>query len=64
MGNGVVVDQSEDPAAFADALSQLLSGKAGRTRMGKAGRALAFDRFSWDRVAGEKLTAWNRTPTQ
>jgi len=57
-GNGVVVENAEDPQAFAAALSQMLSDKARREKMGRAGRTLAEQRFGWDRVAADILSVW------
>ncbi|HWI63799.1 MAG TPA: glycosyltransferase family 4 protein [Symbiobacteriaceae bacterium] len=58
-GNGLVVDRPEDPAAFADAISRLLSDSSGRASMGSAGRSMAQQSFGWDRVAKEILSVWS-----
>jgi spore coat protein SA len=57
-GNGLVVANPEDPAAFADAIHTLLADSGRRTRMGAAGRALAEARFGWERVASDISAAW------
>jgi glycosyltransferase involved in cell wall biosynthesis len=47
-GAGRVV--ASDPAALADALRQLLSDRATLAAMGRRGRSLVEDRYSWDRI--------------
>lgn len=62
-GNGVVVENPEDPTALARAIMELL-GNPGRAReFGQTGRRLAESRFGWERVAGEILAAWEEGPT-
>jgi spore coat protein SA len=56
--NGLIVDNPEDPEAFASQLNQLLPDADRRLQMGKNGRVLAESRFTWDRVAGEILDVW------
>lgn len=50
-GSGLVSDGA--PAALAGAMMQLLDDAALRAEMGRRGRALAEQRFGWDRIAGE-----------
>lgn len=58
-GNGLLVEQPENPQAFAEKLHTLLSNRDLQRRMGNAGRRLAEERFSWNRVASEVLQVWN-----
>ncbi|HYF80780.1 MAG TPA: glycosyltransferase family 4 protein [Symbiobacteriaceae bacterium] len=58
MGNGLVVDRPEDPAAMAAAISTLLSDSGKRNSMGSTGRALAEERYGWSRVAADILSVW------
>ena len=55
--NGLVVEP-EDTNDFADKLKNLLSDPKLRQKMGRTGRRLAEERFSWDRVAHQVLEAW------
>lgn len=57
-GNGLLVEQPEDPAAFARHLHTLLSNRDLQRRMGRAGRSLAEERFTWKRVAREVRSVW------
>ncbi|UFJ61074.1 glycosyltransferase family 4 protein [Brevibacillus sedimenti] len=58
-GNGLLVEQPENPQAFAEKLHTLLSNRDLQRRMGNAGRRLAEERFTWSRVAKEVLQIWN-----
>jgi spore coat protein SA len=58
-GNGLLVEQPENPQAFAEKLHTLLSNRDLQRRMGNAGRRLAEERFTWNRVASEVLQVWN-----
>jgi spore coat protein SA len=58
-GNGLLVEQPENPQAFAEKLHTLLTNRDLQRRMGSAGRRLAEERFTWDRVAREVLQVWN-----
>lgn len=58
-GNGLLVEQPENPQAFAEKLHTLLSNRDLQRRMGNAGRRLAEERFTWSRVAKEVLQVWN-----
>ncbi|MFA4132432.1 MULTISPECIES: glycosyltransferase family 4 protein [unclassified Brevibacillus] len=57
--NGLLVEQPEDPLAFAVQLKQLLSSRDLQRQMGRSGRQLAEQRFTWDRVARDVLDVWN-----
>src|SRR5262249_37100244 len=50
-GCGIVTDGA--PAALAAAIGRLLGDATLRADMGRRGRALAEERFGWDRIAGE-----------
>lgn len=49
--------EAEEPQAFADATVALLGDEAAAAALGAAGRALAFDRFSWSRTTAP-IGAW------
>jgi len=51
LGNGLVVDRYRDPVALAAALGEILADKEKARAMGRQGRRVAEERFSWDRVA-------------
>src|SRR5258706_9519668 len=55
-GSGIVTNG--DPSALAAAIERLLSDEALRAEMGQRGRALAEERFGWDRIAGEMETLY------
>lgn len=55
-GAGVVVDGEVD--GLRNALQQLLRDEARRHSMGKNGRQLILDRFTWDRVARQMVEAY------
>lgn len=57
-GNGIVVTNPEDPAAFATAINALLANESRRTAMGRTGRQLAEQRYGWQRVADEIARIW------
>jgi len=59
-GNGLVVEDPSNPDAFARALLRLLGDAELRSQMGRRGRALAEERYGWDRVAGEIRSVWER----
>ncbi|MED4909759.1 glycosyltransferase family 4 protein [Brevibacillus centrosporus] len=60
-GNGLLVEEPENPQSFATQLSKLLSSRELQRRMGGVGRQLAEERFTWERVAREVLDVWNRS---
>lgn len=62
LGNGMVIEEPDDPAALAAAISSLLGDPRGRREMGRRGRSLAEERFTWDRVARELLSVWAQAP--
>lgn len=57
-GNGLLVEEPENPQSFATQLSKLLSSRELQRRMGGVGRQLAEERFTWERVAREVLDVW------
>lgn len=59
-GAGIVVDL--DAAAVAEALSSVLDDPLGARRMGRAGRALVEQRFTWPVIADESLKAYATMP--
>src|SRR4051812_22205714 len=42
----------DDPRALATAVAELLADEPARERLGRAGRAIAQERYSWERIAG------------
>ncbi|RNB88009.1 glycosyltransferase family 1 protein [Brevibacillus nitrificans] len=58
-GNGLLVEEPENPQSFSTQLSKLLSSRELQRRMGGVGRQLAEERFTWERVAREVLDVWN-----
>lgn len=49
-----------DPALFADALVRVMSDASLRSSMGEAGRALVQARYTWQKVAEQSITAYER----
>lgn len=58
LDNGMVVDAPNDPKALAQPILKLAGDSSLRDSLGRRGRALAEERFGWDRVVGEILAAW------
>lgn len=56
--NGFVVEHPEDPQEFANYLSQLLSSQSLRNDIGKYGRKLAEEKYSWNRVVSDISSVW------
>ncbi len=56
--NGFVVDQPEDPKALAEYIGRLLADSNLRKTMGRNGRRMAKQHFTWDRVAQDILAVW------
>ncbi|PKG24255.1 glycosyltransferase family 4 protein [Niallia nealsonii] len=59
--NGFVIENPEDPANFAEKISEVLSNKALMQSMGKRGRELAVSNYNWSRVAHEIMEVWGFT---
>lgn len=57
-GNGLVVENAEDPGALAEKLTVLLDNPVLCRQMGERGRAFVEKRFGWARVAKEILGVW------
>ncbi|WP_400163351.1 glycosyltransferase family 4 protein [Brevibacillus sp. TJ4] len=57
-GNGLLVEQPEDLLSFARQLDRLLSNRDLQRQMGRAGRTLAEESFTWERVAREVRSVW------
>ncbi|GAE24465.1 lipopolysaccharide 1,2-N-acetylglucosaminetransferase [Halalkalibacter wakoensis JCM 9140] len=58
-GNGFVIDNPEDPQAFADQISHLLSNPSLSKELGKKGRELAESQYTWSRVISEIDSIWS-----
>ena len=41
-------------------LDEILNDEAGRSRMAAKGKELAFEKYSWERIAGEVLSLYRR----
>ncbi len=52
-GNGIVIDDYSNPEAMAKCISDLLNDPLKALEMGKKGRKLAEEKYSWERVASE-----------
>lgn len=52
-GNGIVLDDYSNPSSMAYHISELLKNEAACLRMGKIGRRLAEEKYSWKRVADD-----------
>lgn len=59
--NGFVIEDPEDPANFAEKISEILSNKSLMQSMGKRGRELAISHYNWPRVAHDIMEVWERT---
>jgi len=55
VGNGIVISEYNQPQAFADAITYLLDQPSVALEMGKTGRKLAEEKYSWERVAADLL---------
>ncbi|MFV8827426.1 glycosyltransferase family 4 protein [Alkalihalobacterium sp. APHAB7] len=61
--NGLIVEKPRDPEQFADHLSDLLSHPEKCKEMGKYGRKLAEEKYSWNRVVTDILEVWSEVET-
>lgn len=59
-GENIVLANSKDPQAIAKALIQLLKNPSLRERIGKAGRRLVLESFSWDRISEEMILFYRK----
>jgi len=59
-GNGLIIDNAEDSSEFTQKISQLLENPRLMENMGRKGRQLAEEKYSWKRVADEILDVWAR----
>lgn len=58
--NGWLVDDHENPDAFAEVIIALLKDPQRRRAMGEAGRRMVEARFTWYRAAAETLDVYDR----
>lgn len=56
--NGLLIQSPEDPAAFGEAISALLSDSGKMRAMGQSGRGMVEQRFGFARVIREILEVW------
>jgi spore coat protein SA len=56
--NGKVVNNFEEPLAYAEAINSLLDSSGKRNEMGRYGRSKAEREFSWNTVAGNLLRVY------
>jgi len=54
-GNGIIISDYSQPQAFADAIKFLLAHPDIALNMGKTGRRLAEEKYSWERVARDLM---------
>lgn len=54
-GNGIVISEYNQPQAFADAITYLLDQPSIALEMGRTGRILAEEKYSWERVASDLM---------
>jgi len=59
-GNGIVIDEFNNPDVFAKCIKELLDNPEKALEMGKKGRELALEKFSWERVANEVIKPFAR----
>ncbi len=59
--NGLVVENPEDPGAFVEKISQVLSNPSLMKRMGEKGREYALSLYQWDRVASNIHEVWKKS---
>ncbi|KJB84499.1 hypothetical protein AZ66_30980, partial [Paenibacillus sp. E194] len=57
-GNGLLVEDPENPLEYANKLNHLLANMDECKQMGLRGRRIAESRFVWQRVAQEILEVW------
>lgn len=53
--NGIILNKYDNPLVFARAINYLLDHPEMALKMGRRGRQLAEEKYSWERVAGELL---------
>lgn len=54
-GNGMVLSEYNQPQAFADAITYLFDQPSIALELGKGGRKLAEEKYSWERVANDLM---------
>ncbi len=54
-GNGIEIDDYSNPNTFAKGINYLLDNPTVALKLGKTGRRLAVERYSWERVANDLL---------
>lgn len=59
-GNGLVVENPEDPSCFEEKIAAILSNKTQMKKMGERGRSLAVTKYNWERVGNDLLRVWGR----
>ncbi len=59
LNNGVVIDDYNNPNAFANSIDYLLNNPEIATAMGKEGRFLTEERFNWKRVSEDLLMSFS-----
>ncbi|TDA69339.1 MAG: glycosyltransferase family 1 protein [Clostridia bacterium] len=59
-GNGFLLEEYDNPEAMGQLILYLLQNPEQARRMGRRGRQLAEERFSWERVAGDLLKIYHQ----
>jgi spore coat protein SA len=60
-GNGFVIDDFSNPEAFATRIIELLDNPLKASEMGLKGRAIAEEKYNWNRVADDVLSLFKGT---
>jgi spore coat protein SA len=58
-GNGIIIEDYSNEDAFVNQIIQLMDNTSKASEMGQAGRALAEEKFTWERVADDLLKLFN-----
>jgi len=63
-GNGAIIDDYTNPDEFAKQILKFAENTEESILIGQKGRAMAEERFGWNRVAGEVLSLINEVPNK
>lgn len=62
--NGYLVQNPEDPIEYANHLNNMLANLESTRNMGLRGRKLVEENFTWNHVANNILSVWERNPSE